>query len=386
NVYGMNQGFLSEREQGEIDARLFADIVDEKMAGGLVFTWQDEWFKRTWNTMDYDDPDRRPFWSNAQTNEQQFGLLSFDPGKGEQSVIQVDGQPDDWEKARIAPLYEKEAAKPAGAGGVTASIQKLYVTSDERYVYMRLDFDTETIDWNTTNSVILLDTLPGQGQSALPFPSDMTTDAGFDFAVQLVGPERSNIVVDSYYDSFYYHYGHQLRMIPPADYASTINNGTYHPLRLTLNKELSIPRPGGERQKVPFEYVETGRLKFGNANPQSPDYDSLADVAVGKNVVELRIPWLMLNVKDPSARTVMGDLWKTGLGGAVRTDGFAISALTFKPGQQARIADAFPRLTGGQLAAQQMKTYTWPVWETPTYHERLKQSYYRMKETFGSIR
>ena len=31
--------------------------------------------------MDYDNPDRRPYWSNAQTGEQQFGLLSFDRHK-----------------------------------------------------------------------------------------------------------------------------------------------------------------------------------------------------------------------------------------------------------------------------------------------------------------
>jgi len=80
NVSSWNQGFLSEDEQGEIVGRLFEDIYHEGMAGGLVFAWQDEWFKRTWNNMDYDNPDRRPFWSNVQTSEQMFGLMSFDPG------------------------------------------------------------------------------------------------------------------------------------------------------------------------------------------------------------------------------------------------------------------------------------------------------------------
>lgn len=100
NAFGWNQGHHSEKEQGKIDTRLFEDIVEEKMAGGMVFTWQDEWFKRTWNTMDFDNPDRRPFWSNAQTNEQQFGLLSFDP----ESHIKVDGEVEDW--VGIAP-YQK---------------------------------------------------------------------------------------------------------------------------------------------------------------------------------------------------------------------------------------------------------------------------------------
>ena len=51
---------------------MYEEIIEEGMLGGLVFTWQDEWFKRTRNTMDYDNPDQRLFWSNAQTNEQQF--------------------------------------------------------------------------------------------------------------------------------------------------------------------------------------------------------------------------------------------------------------------------------------------------------------------------
>ena len=81
NPFGWNQGFISEKQQGEILSHLYEDIMEQEMLGGLVFTWQDEWFKRTWNTMDYDNPDRRPYWSNAQTSEQQFGLLSFDRHK-----------------------------------------------------------------------------------------------------------------------------------------------------------------------------------------------------------------------------------------------------------------------------------------------------------------
>jgi len=42
--------------------------------------------------MEQDNPDRRPFWSNAQTNEQQFGLLSIDCNK-----IKIDGSRSDWE-------------------------------------------------------------------------------------------------------------------------------------------------------------------------------------------------------------------------------------------------------------------------------------------------
>ncbi|MGA9228324.1 MAG: hypothetical protein WB217_18385, partial [Mesobacillus sp.] len=51
NKFGMNQGFLNEKQQGEMNSKLFNSIVEEGSAGGIVFAWQDEWFKRTWNNM-----------------------------------------------------------------------------------------------------------------------------------------------------------------------------------------------------------------------------------------------------------------------------------------------------------------------------------------------
>ena len=92
---GYNQGQHDETEQGEIVADLLGDIYSEGYCGGLVFTWQDEWFKRTWNTMDFDLANRRAYWSNPQTNEQEFGLMAFDPGE-EKSICYVDGDLSDW--------------------------------------------------------------------------------------------------------------------------------------------------------------------------------------------------------------------------------------------------------------------------------------------------
>lgn len=46
-----NQGHMSENEQGEALILCYEDIRAAGCAGCCVFTWQDEWFKRTWNTM-----------------------------------------------------------------------------------------------------------------------------------------------------------------------------------------------------------------------------------------------------------------------------------------------------------------------------------------------
>ena len=86
---------MTEQEQGQALIDCYEDIMAAGSAGSCVFTWQDEWFKRTWNTMANVDLDNTPYWSDYQTNEQYFGLLAFDPGE-EESVCYVDGDPSEW--------------------------------------------------------------------------------------------------------------------------------------------------------------------------------------------------------------------------------------------------------------------------------------------------
>lgn len=80
-------------------------------------------------------------------------------------------------------------------------------------------------------------------------------------------------------------------MIPGASYASTKNNGVYHPIRLTLNRELTIKK-GEKVIRLPFESYETGKLRFGNSNPKSKQFDSLADYYINEElgILELRLP------------------------------------------------------------------------------------------------
>ena len=54
------------------------------------------------------DLQRTPYWSDYQTNEQYFGLLSFDPGE-EESVCYVDGDLSEWteeDKLLVQERYE----------------------------------------------------------------------------------------------------------------------------------------------------------------------------------------------------------------------------------------------------------------------------------------
>lgn len=356
NPMGRTQGFLSEKEQGETVVDMYEDILHENLLGGLIFTWQDEWFKRTWNTMDYDNPDRRPFWSNAQTNEQQFGLMSFDRDK-----IKVDGDRSDWKG--VSPVYTKQKG----------NLQQLYIDHDERYLYFRLEMN----DLKNGYPAILLDTIKGQGNHRTNQLKNVTFKNGVDFIINLNKGEKSKILVDSYYDFYRFQYGYQFKMIDPISAVPPKDSGSFKKVEYALNKELYIP---SKDRVIPFSAYETGKLRKGNSNPDSKDYDSLADYFVNEKerVIEVRIPWLLLNFKDPSQREVMGDFYKNGSEASEKIDGVNVGVVFAK--NDGTVTDSLPALDNNKLS--NMETYTWKTWNVPKYKERLKESYYIVKKAF----
>ncbi|WP_424236816.1 hypothetical protein [Bhargavaea ginsengi] len=350
NPFGWNQGFMSERQQGEVLQHLYEDIIQEGMMGGLIFTWQDEWFKRTWNTMDYDNPDRRPFWSNAQTNEQQFGLLSFDRLK-----VQVDGEVSDWNGQ---PLYKKE----------DGPVRAVYVDHDERYLYVRLDAQLGEGGY----PVVLLDTVPDQGNTTIAGVEGAAFSDGMEFIANLNG-EESRLLIDPYYDFHHYLYGKKLGMIPDIERVN--DSGRFIPVEYTLNKEYLV---ANEDRTIPFTTYETGKLREGNGNPESQDYDSLVDYYAGDGVIELRLPWLLLQSKDPSTKEFMGNLAEDGESASVIIDQIGLGVLMV--GEDGGVVDSLPEADSGKIGP--FKGYTWDNWNLPESEERLKQSYDIIKKAF----
>lgn len=352
NPFGLDQGHHSEKEQGEINRRLFEDIVAEGAMGGLVFTWQDEWFKRTWNTMELDNPDRRPFWSNAETNEQQFGLLAFDRLKRT-----IDGRGGAWGDQELA---RKDSD----------ILRSFAADHDERYLYIRMETSP---DFSFEGEILSIgiDTINNQGIKSV---SGTTFDHGLDFLLDISGKDDAQLTVDSYYDPFHYQYGHLLGAIDSQPYAKEKDNGIFHPIRLALNKELVLPDTG---EVVPFTSYETGSLKHGNADPASEQYDSLTDYSIGSGVVEIRIPWLLLNIKDPSQKEQMTDLWNGGLEGSGSFEEIRFTAFIREEG--GAVTDILP----GESSPADFMSYSWENWDIPEYEERLKRSYDIMKQTFS---
>ena len=340
---GLDQGNLSEEEQGEGVVQMFSDILDEDLMGGLIFSWQDEFFKRTWNTMDYDNPTRRPYWPDIQTNEQFFGLLSFDVQAPRNRYI--DGESHGWSAEDL--FYQSSTSKPW---------DQIYAAHDEEGLQLRLDFSNQ-VDLSEPTYILLAvnDQLNNNKQF-----NGYSLERGIDFIVKLAGEEDSRVMVAENYD----------RLLLDTQYRDQVKNITYdftyegfNPIRLVLQK--------GGGDYLDFDYQETGKLKFGNGNPASDNYNSLTDVAIKDNTLVIRLPWGLLNFRDPSQREIMG----SSLNSAKTTEGISFRIIGSHNGEIVSLPEN----------QTEVKTYSWDSWNTILYDERTKESYDIIKDYFKGL-
>jgi hypothetical protein len=120
----------------------------------------------------------------------------------------------------------------------------------------------------------------------------------------------------------------------------------------------------------PVRGVNRGRLRHGRAAEHSLA-DWYADAAAG--LIEIRLPWNLLNVTDPSSRQVLHRVTDQSPFPTVTTDGL-------------RFAVAVTDRARGTMRARipATSTFTWRTWEEPVWHERLKPAYYAMQRLWGS--
>ena len=348
SVMGYNQGMVDETAQGAMLIDMLGSIENAKYAGGIVFTWQDEWFKRTWNNVMFDIADRRPYWSNIQTTEQCFGLLAFDPGK-ESMAAYVDGDVSEWKNTQPT---------------VTTGQGKLYIKSDERYLYIMLD--AGNYDFEKDTLLIPINTIADQGNlKAAQYNAEFDTAA--DFLIYINGKDNSHIYVDRYYDAFNYYFleSKKLSDIEAEENAGVKNSGMFDIMRLCYGYNLTVK---GTNQVVPDKAYETGKLRYGNGNPKAQEYKSLSDFYFKNGKLEIRIPWQLLNVMDPSGKQQISDFRKTQVISPQAYQSFDFG-FAYRPG-----AESLKITLGG--------SYEYNGWNTPTWHERLKPAYYELQNYF----
>ena len=265
---------------------MMSAIEQEGYAGGMVFEWADEWFKFTWNTLPLEVPSmRRQLWRNPLTNEEHFGIVAAEPGKGKRKVI-VDGDGDEWERRGHSPV----TAESRGA------IREVRTTHDEEYLYLRLKLDKP---YGATPLTFGFNVRPGTNGGMPDLAGAMP---GADVALRLDSDRHATLRQAAWTDPNVYLYGlnHQFLPVDRADLRK--GSGAWVTPRLILNKPFT---ENGTGVKHPTEIVDIGRLRWGTANPKQRGFDDRVLVASKGRTVEVRLPWMMLTYSDPSSHQVM---------------------------------------------------------------------------------
>ncbi|KMT22219.1 hypothetical protein [Clostridium cylindrosporum] len=342
---GYNHGNVNEFKQANATADLYDDIVKSGSSGAIIFSWQDEWFKKSWNVMDGIDLERAAYWQNAQTSEQNYGILAFDPGK-ERVKSYPDGDISEWKESDIV-TKDKDSS--------------LSITSDEKYIYMKVY--KKGLDINRDKIYIPLDITPKSGavKSSL---LGLNFTRGVDFVIKLDGKYNSRVYVHDYYNPLL-----KDKSPYPEDekytekYSKDMDK--FNKIYLTIRHEITV---GPNKKKYKPIHFETGKLIYGNANINSKNYNSLSDFYVSDDNIEIRLPWQLLNFSDPSKRKVRGDIMKSINPSDVSVRGI-YSSLIIK--------------TEKNEKSLGFGMFRWSKWNKPDYHERLKPVYYKMREVFG---
>lgn len=339
---GRNQGGMSETQQGQAIVKCYNDIRSAGCAGSVIFTWQDEWFKRTWNTMNAVDLLKTPYWSDYQTNEQYFGLLSFDPGK-EKSICYVDGNIEEWKQEDIVSTNKNK------------TISMKY---DEKFIYLLVNKK----DYNENEKLYIpIDTTQKTGSTYCK-KYDLKFENEADFVIVIDGKENSRVLVQERYEILRAMSNREVNGISAYIEIPDKHTSIFKEINLLL-QTATLLETGNKEARA--EIYETGKLTYGNANPEAEDFNSLADFCINGDNIEIKIPWQLLNFSNPSEMKIHDDYYeKYGV------EEIQIDKMYIGIGEEAEKEQRIP------MQAKELVGWGRNV----TYHERLKKSYYMVKD------
>lgn len=340
----LNVAGISENEQGQKLAQLYNSIKQSNAVGSFLFNWQDDYSMSSWNTKEKIILDKSPYWSNAQNYAQNYGLLSFEVGDFK---TYPDEFKDEWNTKNI--ILKSDDAD-------------VYVKNDEKYIHFMVDLKDKNIDYNQV--ILDLDVTPKSGSDKYS-EKGLKFNSPVDFIVNIDSKEKSEVLVHEYYSTAKFMQTiKDIRLRPDRAFSEkSIDN--FVPVKEIISPKVYIQSENKFMEEI---YFDTGTLVHANANPSSDEYNSLSDFYIGDGYIEIRIPWAILNFMDPSGKKIHDDYFSE----------FQIKPLS--------ISNIYVGLTIKKENEEDIRipseTYNLNGWIKPAYNERLKESYYILKDVF----
>lgn len=273
---GIHHGGYDETEQGEHAMRLLKNTADAGTGGGMLFAWIDEWFKRTWIVDPYDFlAERRIIWHNVTAAEQNYGLIGFrNMGTNMQRVETFCGD---------------------------CPIRSLDARGDFTYLNLTVNMDRHLGVLDTL--WLALDTYDADlGESILPGGHTATNRAEF---VLMITNYKAELYITEAYDT----YGIWHNVSGPEQLFRSI---------ATDGRPWKIVRWKNNIFNNEVQYI--GSMKV---NRLDLPLSSMDAVRLFDDRIEIRLPWTLLHVVDPSQGVVLHDFRNTPDRETLTTDGFA---------------------------------------------------------------
>lgn len=404
---GWHHGGHTEEEMARIDVRLTREIAAADLAGGLLFAWMDEWFKQNWLVHPFELPaERNRLWYNRLDAEQHYGVMAMEPQPA------VEGE-DPAERAAAwaerSPLYRSPADESV-----------LRAAADAAALWLRVDVPDQLeareilVGFDMVGPSAGADAASGRGQtSSRPGPGDVRWPAA-DAPASPVGME---FVLRARRDG------------DGDDEVQVLADGSSNPFRLEPVRE-EIPPPGGfealEVMRVedapPGHFHDRVDMRYDRPYVSRPGsdgaYDSLRVVTnrarLGRDTtefaalgydrgvlpggerpdgywswsddgrrLEVRIPWTLLNVTDPSSRAVLqddpGDEDADEVPfGTIRVPDVGL-VLAVRDGE-----GAWHRWPASE-APEAVARWSWPTWEEPTWTSRRRPVFEALRHAFRDL-
>jgi len=374
---GWHHGGHDEAAMAAIDARLTREIRESGTAGGILFAWMDEWFKRNWAVIDLQLPaDHTPRWLNVMDAEQQYGILGMYAGTAGQAPV-LGGSAGPW---RSLTLLQGPGAS---AGDSALSLK---AGSDEAFLYLALEVPARVRDawsWDSLGIYLALDTYRADlGQHRLP-DALLTSDIGFEFLLDLRSPEQGRLRVVPEYNPYLgpgaiVEGDERGAFYRRPTHTVTRHDGRFDSLFVITNRA----RFARDGTFFPATAYPRGQLRYGTSQSSTLS-DWHYDETLG--LVEIRLPWALLNVTDPStARVIYEETVDTTQAnppfGTVTSEGIRAGAVIYRKGGRAAVLTASPSVAWpARWEANRFTTYAWEAWSEPTFHQRLKPVYDTLK-------
>jgi hypothetical protein len=238
--------------------------------------------------------------------------------------------------------------------------------------------------------LVALNTLPGlSGSRRLP-GIGVRAEAGANFLIQLTGPSSSRILIAENYNPN--------RPFPVAGRPGLTRIWRKQGLELSLANsapfedmviEANPARYARDGTEFPSVNYDRSALVHRSADRASRDYSSHAswNANFGRGLIELRIPWGLLLISDPSQRQAFGGTDQEWGVLSRPTPGISVAAFEVSPASAAgesSVSSSLPAVQDGLLTAP-APVYAWNPWNEVRFRPYFKASYFALQKTFGEI-